>query len=35
MLAIDGKRALGFVLANQADFNDRLRAIESKRRKVA
>jgi hypothetical protein len=29
-LAIDGKRALGLVLASQADFNDRLRAVESK-----
>ena len=32
MLAIDGKRALGFMLANQADFNDRLKAIEGSKR---
>ena len=31
MLAIEGKRALGFMLANQADFNDRLRKLENGR----
>jgi hypothetical protein len=30
-LAIDGKRALGLLLASSADFNDRLSALESKK----